>query len=74
VPSVVFTVPELARVGMLTEAAEHTGRNIRVVYNDTGGCYSNLRIGQTCAASKIIIDKDTDEILGAHLLGRDTLN
>jgi len=69
VPSAVFTIPELARVGMLEEEAEEAGYNIRVAENDTGIWYSNLRVGETCAATRIIIDKDTDTILGAHLLG-----
>ena len=69
VPSAVFTIPELARVGMLEEEAEEAGYNIRVAENDTGNWYSNLRVGETCAATRIIIDKDTDTILGAHLLG-----
>lgn len=69
VPSVVFTIPELARVGLLESEAREQGRNIRVAYNDTSGWYSNLRVGETCAATKILIDADSDEILGAHLLG-----
>ncbi|WP_206454504.1 dihydrolipoyl dehydrogenase family protein [Aurantimonas marina] len=69
VPSVVFTIPELARVGMLESEAREQGRNIRVAYNDTSGWYSNLRVGEICAATKILIDADNDEILGAHLLG-----
>ena len=69
VPSAVFTIPELTRVGMLEEEAEEAGYNIRVAENDTGNWYSNLRVGETCAATRIIIDKDTDTILGAHLLG-----
>ena len=69
VPSVVFTIPELARVGMLESEARETGRNVRVQFTDTSDWYSNLRIGESCAATKIIIDQGSDEILGAHLLG-----
>ncbi len=69
VPSVVFTIPELARVGMLETEARETGRNVRVQFTDTSDWYSNMRVGETCAATKIIIDQDSDEILGAHLLG-----
>ena len=69
VPSAVFTVPELTRVGMLEQDAREAGHDIRVVENDTGDWYSNLRVGESCAATKVIIDKDSDTILGAHLLG-----
>lgn len=69
VPSAVFTIPELTRVGMLEDEAKKAGHNIRVVENDTSDWYSNLRVGESCAATKVIIDDDDDTILGAHLLG-----
>lgn len=69
IPSVVFTIPELARIGMLKEEAEATGRNLRVACNDTGAWFSNLRVGESCAGARVISDDDTGEILGAHLLG-----
>ena len=69
VPSVVFTIPELARVGMLEEEAIEVGYQVRVAENDTSGWYSNIRVGENCAGTKIIIDDDTDKILGGHLLG-----
>jgi len=69
VPTVVFTIPELARVGMLEEEAKAAGHKLRIVTNDTSGWYSNLRVGEPCAATKVIIDAETDRILGAHLLG-----
>ena len=69
VPTVVFTIPELARVGMCEEEAKAAGHKLRIAKNDTSDWYSNLRIGETCAATKVIIDDGTDKILGAHLLG-----
>ena len=69
VPSVVFTIPELARVGMLESDVGEQGRDARVEFTDTSAWFSNLRIGETCSAVKILIDADTDEILGAHMLG-----
>lgn len=69
VPSVVFTLPELARVGMLEDEAREAGYSVRVVENDTSDWYSNIRVGAKCGATKIIIDDDTHKILGGHLLG-----
>ena len=69
VPIVVFTIPELARVGMLEEEAKTAGYKLRIATNDTSGWYSNLRVGETCAATKVIIDDETGKILGAYLLG-----
>ncbi len=69
VPSAVFTIPELVRVGMLESEAKDRGRDFRAVFTDTGKWYSNFRIGESCAATKILIDNDTDQIIGAHMIG-----
>jgi glutathione reductase (NADPH) len=69
VPTAVFTVPELARVGQLEHEARASGIDVDVRYTDTSGWYSNYRIGETTAAVKILIDRATDTIVGAHMLG-----
>ena len=69
VPTAVFTIPELARVGLLEQEARDKGLDVDVHYRDTSGWYSNYRIGETTAASKILVDRATDQIVGAHLLG-----
>lgn len=68
VPTTVFTIPELNRVGLLEEEAA-TSHNTAVRYTDTSNWYSTYRVAENTAAAKIIIDTDTDQILGAHLLG-----
>lgn len=69
VPTAVFTIPELARVGMLESEAVDAGMKIDVRYTDTSGWYSNYRIGETTAAVKILVDTASDTIVGAHMLG-----
>jgi glutathione reductase (NADPH) len=69
VPTAVFTIPELTRVGMLEQDARDQGIDVDVRYRDTSGWYSNYRIGETTAATKILIDRSNDRIIGAHLLG-----
>ena len=69
VPTAVFTIPELARVGLLEEEARDRGIDIDVRYTDTSSWYSNYRIGESTAATKILIDRSSDHIVGAHLLG-----
>ncbi|MEO5609126.1 MAG: NAD(P)/FAD-dependent oxidoreductase [Ornithinibacter sp.] len=69
IPTAVFTIPELARVGMLEQEARDQDIDLEVRYHDTSGWYSNYRIGETTAAAKILIDRATDRIIGAHLLG-----
>ena len=69
VATVVYTIPELARVGMLETEARAAGLDIDVRHRDTSDWYSNYRIGETTAATKILIDRATDTIVGAHMFG-----
>lgn len=69
VATVVYTIPELARVGMLEDDARQAGIDLDVRYHDTGSWFSNYRIGERTAATKILIDRDRDTIVGAHMFG-----
>ena len=69
IPTAVFTIPELVRVGLLEHEARERGLDVDVRYTDTSGWYSIYRVGETTAASKILVDRTTDQIVGAHLLG-----
>lgn len=69
VPSVVFTLPHLAAVGLTENAARAQGFNVRVQADDTTNWFSNRRVRETVGMFKTIVDSDTDEVLGAHLLG-----
>ncbi|MFC1862491.1 dihydrolipoyl dehydrogenase family protein [Thermodesulfobacteriota bacterium] len=69
VPTVVFTSPPMASVGLSEAEATETGKKIKISFGDMTGWNSSKRIGQKHAAYKVIIDEDSDLILGAHLLG-----
>jgi glutathione reductase (NADPH) len=69
VPTAVFTIPELVRVGLLEDEARARDIDVDVRYHDTGGWYSNYRVGEATAAAKILVDRSTDLVVGAHLLG-----
>ncbi len=71
IPSVVFTEPPLAMVGLTEVQARQQGRDIRVKCEDTPRWFSNRRVQESAAMYKTIVDNDTDHILGAHLLGPD---
>ncbi len=71
IPTVVFTIPELVRIGVHEHDAKASGLSVDVRYTDTSGWYSNYRIGETAGATKILIDESTDRIIGAHLFGHD---
>lgn len=69
IPSVVFTVPPLARVGMLETEAEEAGLDVEVHHRETGDWYSSLRVAETHTAYKTIVEKGTKRIVGAHVMG-----
>lgn len=68
VPKVVFSVPPLAAVGLSEETARERGHNFEVRAGDMSSWNSQRKVGCACAGYKILIDKKTDQILGAHLL------
>jgi glutathione reductase (NADPH) len=69
IASAVFTIPPLASVGLTEEGARKTGRRFRVTHQDTAGWFNTRRVGETASGFKVLIDEETDHILGAHLLG-----
>ncbi len=69
VPTTVFSIPELSRVGMLEHEARDKGFDLDIRYTDTSDWYSNYRIGETTAATKILINRATGRIIGAHMFG-----
>jgi glutathione reductase (NADPH) len=69
VPSVVFTIPPLALVGKTEAEASKEGLDVRVHSADTSGWYTNRRVAEKTARYKVLIDKKSDRIVGAHLLG-----
>ncbi|MGE0243033.1 MAG: NAD(P)/FAD-dependent oxidoreductase [Nitrososphaeraceae archaeon] len=68
-PSVVFTIPALTSVGMQEKEVKQRGLKFRTKYEKTDNWASSKRVGETCSGFKILIEKDTDRILGAHILG-----
>ncbi len=70
-PSVVFTVPPLASVGLQERTARELGLTLRVNQQDTSSWYSSRRIAEHCSGFKVLVDESSERILGAHLLGSD---
>ncbi|WP_338834424.1 NAD(P)/FAD-dependent oxidoreductase [Bradyrhizobium septentrionale] len=65
----VYTVPALAAVGLTEAAARQKGLAIDVHTNDMRDWFSAKTYAETVAWSKIIVDRTTDRILGAHFVG-----
>lgn len=69
VPTAIFTIPPLARVGITEEEAQKQNRRYEVLFEDTSSWYTTRRIGQKASGYKILVDPGAETILGAHLLG-----
>jgi glutathione reductase (NADPH) len=67
--SAVFTIPPLAAAGLGEEAARAQGRLLRINRQETSGWFHTRRLGETVSGFKVLIEEDTDHVLGAHLLG-----
>lgn len=70
-PSVVFTQPQMASVGLNEKEAREKGYDFVVKEQNVPDWYNSKRMNQNCYAFKTLVDKKTDLILGAHLLSWD---
>ena len=68
-PSVVFTTPQLGAVGLLESTAKDRGLKFRTATGDTSGWYSSRRLAAAPSGFKVLIEEQSDHILGAHILG-----
>jgi glutathione reductase (NADPH) len=71
VPSVCFSDPPLAAVGMSTDEAAKQGDAVRVLRADASTWFTQRRLGQTHGGVAIVTDAATGRLLGGHLLGVD---
>ena len=68
-PTVVYTLPALAMVGMTEEQAREDNFNITVNHASVPNWYAAKHLGEKTYAFKVIIDKKSNLILGAHIIG-----
>ncbi len=69
IPSAIFSVPSLAAVGLSEETAKRKGIEYDLHSGDMSSWYASRRIGLRHAAYKLLLEKETGRILGAHILG-----
>lgn len=65
VPYAIFTDPELGRVGMTETQARAAGRRIKVARFEMKGNGKAVELGEPGGFIKVVIDADTDRLLGA---------
>lgn len=69
VPSVAFTVPSIASVGVTEEEARKRKLEHLVHFRSVPEWFTARRLADTIYGHKILIDAKNDRILGAHLVG-----
>jgi glutathione reductase (NADPH) len=69
IPTVVFTIPPLASVGLSETKAREQGLKFQVRKEMTSNWYSSRRLAEMYSGFKVLVEVGTDRILGAHLLG-----
>lgn len=69
VPSAVFTNPQIATVGLTEREARRAGHNVTVKIQKYGDVAYGWALEDTTGIAKLIADRDTGRLLGAHFLG-----
>src|SRR5262249_405227 len=69
VPSVAFTLPPIASVGLCEDAALQEGVKVRVNAAEVTNWYAARRVAESVYGYKTLIEEDSGRILGAHLVG-----
>jgi glutathione reductase (NADPH) len=69
IPTVVFSIPPTASVGLSETEARQQGLKFRVQKELTSTWYSSRRVAEKYSGYKVMVEEGTDRILGAHLLG-----
>lgn len=69
IPGVIYTTPEVASVGLTEAAAKDSGRKVKVGKFSFMGNARAKAMFQGEGFVKMIVDADTDRILGCHIIG-----
>ena len=69
VPSVAFTIPPIAMVGLSEMQALRQGLKFRVKSEKASDWFTARQAAEPIYGFKVLIDEDTDYVLGAHLVG-----
>ncbi|MGM0432640.1 MAG: dihydrolipoyl dehydrogenase family protein [Spirochaetota bacterium] len=68
IPSVVFTHPQMASIGMSSEQAKGSTRKLKTERGSGGSWPNYKRLNTEQVYYEVLIDTDTDQIAGAHLV------
>lgn len=68
-PSVVFTLPHLATVGLTESEADEQHLQYTTKFEKTADWFTSRRVNAKHSAYKVLVEESTNRILGAHLIG-----
>ena len=71
IPSAVFSLPPIARVGLLEAEAKAQGLRFKVKHESVPGWFTARRVNEPCYGYKVLVEDGSERILGAHLVGPD---
>lgn len=69
IPWVTFCHPEISAVGLTEEEAKERGHNVKVGRFPMSASGKARVDGDTTGMTKVVVDADTDQVLGVHILG-----
>ena len=69
IPRCIFTIPEVASVGLTEEQAKEKGYKIKIGKFPFMANGKAVTLGEINGFVKVIVDRDSDIILGIHILG-----
>ncbi len=69
IPSVVYTLPPLAGVGLREDEARAQGVSFVSHHENSSNWQSSRRVGETFSGFNVLVEPASGRILGAHLLG-----
>lgn len=69
IPTAVFSLPNLATVGMTEEAARAKGYRLAIYESRFRPMKLSLSANQERTLMKLVVDQETDKVLGCHMAG-----
>lgn len=71
IPTAVFSYPEIATVGITEDTAKDRGYNVKCYTSTFRPMKYTLPDRQQKTMMKLVVDQDSDDILGIHMIGLD---
>ena len=69
VPSAIYCEPQLAGFGLREDRAKAEGKQVKKSVFKYAGAGKTIAVGKPVGLVKVLCDPDTDELLGAHIVG-----